>query len=325
MKQITFVRVVLIVNFLYPFFVRYFRFPDISRLYINMAIYVFWFLATIVKHPAGARRPTRHSAQVVFLLVLAVLSAAINRSDWFVTAKVLVEEHLPYMLLFLLIVSISLKQKEEEQLFDLCYALILLQVPVALGQFVLGGYTNLDSCSGTLSRTDLGGTNLTVVLSAFLTARYVLRMVLDGVRVRHMLLAVSTALPMIVGGARYGFLVIPIAIVASVLTPFFLRWRIGAKRVLTLIFVALVLVAALLVSLVYVIPRSPLLSGFLDLDVFFNPERRMEYDSSMAGGAGRIVAFDRLYNQKMPRQTINITLRSRERSDWRIETRRSKQ
>lgn len=297
LKHATFIRAVLVVDFLYPFFVRYFSFPDISRLFINMAICVFWFLATVVKHPAGARRPSKYSVQVIFLLVLAVLSAAINRSNWFVTAKGLVEEHLPYMLLFLLIVSTSLKQKEEEQLFDLCYALILLQVPVAIGQFLLGGYTSLDSNSGTLSRADLGGTSLTVVLSAFLMARYVLSMVLDRVRVRYLVLAVSTVVPMIVGGARYGFLVIPITIVASVLTPFFLRWHAGAKRVLTLVLVALVLLAALLVAVVYVIPQSPLLSRFLDFDVILNPEIRLDYDSSKAGGTGRIVGLNRLYNQ----------------------------
>jgi hypothetical protein len=296
LKQVTFVRVVLIVNFLHPFFVRYLRFPDISRLYTNIAIIVFWFLATVVKHPAGARRASKDSAQVVFLLVVVLLSAAINRSNWFVTAKVLVEEHLPYMLLFMLIVSTSLEQKEGEQLFNLCYVLILLQVPVALAQFFLGGYTNLDSNSGTLSRADLGGTNLTVVLSAFLTGRYVLRMILDRVRARYLALAVCTVVPMVVGGARYGFVVIPIAIVASVLTPFYLRWSVGAKRVLTLVLVALVLLATLLVAVVYVIPRSPLLSQFLDLDVLLNPERRLEYDSSGAGGTGRIAGYARLYN-----------------------------
>ena len=169
-----------------------------------------------------------------------------------------------------------------------------------LGSFFWAG-TRLWIATRALSRADLGGTNLTVVLSAFLTARYVLRIILDRVRVRYLMLAVSTAVPMVVGGARYGFLVIPIAIVASSLTPFFLRWRVSAKRVLTLVFVALVLFATLLVAVVYVIPRSPLLNEFLDLDLFFKPERILEYDSSSAGGTGRIVGFDRLYNQMSDR------------------------
>lgn len=296
MKHATFIRITLIVMFLCPFFVRYFNFPEISNLYANMAIFVFWFLATVVRHPAGARRSTIHSTYVVFFLVLTVLSAAINRSNWLVTAKVLVEEYLPYMLMFLLIVSTSFEQKEEEQLFNLCYALILLQIPVSLGQYLLGGYATLDSNSGTLSSADLGGTNLTTVLSAFLTARYILKMVLDRVRTRYLVLAVATCVPMIVGGARYGFIVIPLAAVASILTPYFLRWRAGSKRFLRLVLVTLALLAALLVAVTYVIPRSPLLSQFLNLDVLLSPETMLGYDSSGARGAGRMVGYIVLYN-----------------------------
>ncbi len=296
MKHVTFIRITLIVMFLNPFLVRYFKFPEISNLYTNMAIFVFWFLASVVRHPAGAERSTLHSTYVLFFLVVVVLSAAINRSNWLVTAKVIVEEYLPYMLIFLLIVSTRFEQKEEEQLINLCYALILLQVPVALGQYLLGGYTTLDSNSGTLSSADLGGTNLTTVLAAFLTARYILKMVLDRVRARYLMLVIGTCIPMVVGGARYGFVVIPLAVVASILTPYFLRWRAGSKRLLKLVFVAFALLITLLVAVTYVIPRSPMLSQFLSFDVFLNPESMLVYDSSGARGAGRMVGYLALYN-----------------------------
>lgn len=282
------VQALLVYRFLYPFGIRYMGLPEIDALYVSALVPVI-LLASLStnrrREIAEGKDP--YAGPIFAIMLLIILSAVINGSHPYVVFKASITYYLGPLFLYLLISSAGLTNDELSSIVRLCYGLIVLQIPVSLAQYLFGNYTTLDSHSGTLSSFHLGGTGIAGLLMAFLVARESASILLRGMTKRRAGLILLAFIPVIVGGVRFGVVLLPSMLPAVVGAAMFLKAPLDSRNLASIIGMLLLYGVAAAALILVVIPSSPAMAHYLGLDVIFDPEVRQAYDA----GAGRLTYY----------------------------------
>lgn len=284
MKIATLVYCFLLFRFLYPFCVRYFHAPLGPWVVGNLALVMLWCLVALTTIPQGSALLRGYRRDFGVLLLLVGVSALLNSSTAALVAKSLIEIYLPGMLLFQVLTRVNTTESERSRMVGLCYLLIVVQIPVSLGQYFLGGYPSPDSNSGTVS-TSFGGSGVVAVLEAFLIAMCITLAFDTGRRYRYLLAAACGVIPIVLGGARFGLVLVPV-VALTTLVMIGISSRRGKNKGLAGF--ALTVIAVFVASvylLQIVLAKSPTLSHYLSLGGILDPSWRTPYESQ--GSSGR--------------------------------------
>jgi hypothetical protein len=213
------------------------------------------------------------------LIVSIALGGFLNSTNWFIITKSIIEYYFPYLFLFLSISRIELSEKEQGRLIKLCYFLIFLQIPVVLMQSFGGDYSGADMISGTIADSDeSGGTGINAVLGAFLFSVCMSGIAIKGLTRGYLVLGLLAFVPLFVGGARFGFILMGSVPFVLILSMIWVGYRDAIKasaRLLVLIFIFAVVVYS---AFAYLLPKY-MFAEYLNLDVFIDREALLEGDS----------------------------------------------
>lgn len=294
-------------RFLYSFFIRYMHAPYLSLLPVNIGLMVVCGAVMLVLLRDSVPVPLGYRSDFAAFAILIVASSALNASHWLVVGKSVIEIYGAGIALFLIITSGTIPEKEQRRIVSFCYVLIMLQIPVSLGQYMVGRYPNLDSNSGTISYFELGGTGINAVLASFLMARYIAKSFADGLRLRYLVIAICSIIPVIVGGARFGLVLAPVSVLCVIAAVHFRPWVKGSRRFLGATAVVLIVAAFVMVAIGAIVARSETLSSFLDLNVILDPGERSAYESYRR--AGRLSYYGMVFqslSQTWPRVLFGL-------------------
>ena len=298
MSIVNVIYIIIVLNFIYPFFIRYFGLPYIKELYVNSILFGVFFYSLLIGSFLGQSRVQSNQVvskyKILFfaLFILVIFSSLFNNNNWFVLIKAVIEFYFPYLMLFLIITRIKLSNKEEEKLIKLCYLLIIFQIPVVLMQYYFGGYSTADSMSGTISYKELGGTGVNGVLGAFLFSICISRIAITKVSPGPMLLGLLAFVPSIFGGSRFGIILM---IVVAIVLVFSLIWvgdTKGVKGVIRSVVSIFIFTVVMYGVFVYFVPKHRF-AEFINFDFIMNQQEILEYDSDE--GSQRILGLIILY------------------------------
>ena len=236
-------------KFLYPFFMRYCGFPVIPPLamqFVILALTVVIFLKAFIekKDFNSSYNILRFQKYLIILfLVIAIVSSLVNNNNFFLMIKTFLEFSLINLILFIAILETDLSEKSQEKIIKIIYILIFIQIPVAIFQYVFLKYQSADYNSGTISSTNKNdGTGIIAILMAFLLSFIISHILAKGFTIKKLILSVLTFIPCIVGGSRFGLILLPFAILLTVLSYFVIGKTIDIKK----FFRALILTSILL-------------------------------------------------------------------------------
>ena len=295
MGVVTVIYILIVFKFIYPFFVRYFGFPDIKTLYDNsiiIGLFLLSWLNNLGLEKSSVRKSivvSKYKYMFFVLLVLVVLSSFLNDNQIFVLIKSIIDYYFPFLFLFLIITQAQLSKEQLKILIKLCYFLIALQIPVVLMQYFIGGYSSADSLDGTISSVELGGgTGVNGVLGAFLFSLCMSRILTTKVTPGYLLLGLMSFIPSIIGGSKFGLLLIPVMVVVLTFLPIWIVDGLDVKRITrTTVFIFLITIIIFGVF-TYLVPKHKF-ADFINLDVFSDRNALMKYDSDPA--SQRIVGY----------------------------------
>lgn len=302
MKIINIIYGLILYEFLYPAGRRYFGFPELPSFTIEIIYFILfiYFYAFVKEKNKGAVHVVRRFKVVLIVYVtLVFFSTLVNDGRIYLTLKALVETFLHYIFLFLILAELPTTEKEQLRLIHLIYFLILLQIPVVIMQSIITPSHTSDSYNGTISAEDVGGTGVNAVISAFILAVLISRMMFYGFSLKYMVLSVATFVPTIVGGAKFGIILIPLAIASSVFSIMFLSGRMKVKQMIYFIIISVVIMVSVVQIFQKVVPSMQNAEYAGSLDFFFNEKEIETYES---GKQGRFSAYYLLFERLNPMQ-----------------------
>ena len=273
------------VEFLYPFTIRYYGFPQLPALSIQ-ALILLLFTIIYLNSIISNKRLNIFSLglknyKYLFLIfgLNIMLSAFLNSNNILLVIKSIVSYSLIYIVLFLTILEMDLNEKGQENLIKFIFLLILIQIPVTLYQFLFMGYTTADYNSGTVASANAGGTGIIGILMMFFQAYIVASIMIKGFNIKRLLLILLTFIPIIVGGVRIGLILSPITIIITIGGYYLLSKNIDSKKYLRSIVTVGVLIGTMALVILVVIPNTKY-AKFLDLETVTNANKFEEYNSS---------------------------------------------
>lgn len=286
-------------KFLYPFFVRYFHLPELPPLILEIsfvALYVAISSYTIITGKKSPSNKYLNLYKIFFfiLLILMVASSILNNNNWFLVGKSFLIFFFPFILISLVIIKADFTEKEQMNLLKFVFFLIILQIPVTLFQYFVFHPVTADSNNGTISFGVLGGTGIIAVLESFLLSYAVANLLYKGFKLKYLLLAFLTFIPPVVGGARFGFIVSPIALIITFITFLYLYRKVSFKVIAKMSVVGILFVTLIAVTIIFIIPQTKY-ARFLDFDVILNTHKAEQYDKS-DHGESRLFAYPKLLN-----------------------------
>ncbi len=298
------------IKFLYPFFYRYLGLPELPSLSFQISIFALFiiiYLKTFVVNKGFAISGSKlKSYKFVFLsfIVLIFFSALINSNNLLLVVKSILEYSIIYLLLFLALLEMNMKEKEQENILKFIYTLIFIQVPVVICQYLFFAYSTADSNSGTIGSGKLGGTGIVAILMTFLMAFVVAQIMMKGFTVKRLLLALSTFIPPLAGGARIGLILLPLTILLTVLSYFILNKNITPKKFFRGVAITSAFLIVMLVTVFVIIPNSKY-ARFLDLTTMSSMSNIKNYDKEDVR-YNRMLIYTILYNQIYKNQFNNV-------------------
>lgn len=294
MKISHFITGILLYYFLYPFCVRYLSFPTVDSFYVSSLVFLVYVVQLGTKRagPSGSSQ-SAYIRIFIVLLILVGLSAILNESNPYVVLKATLAYYFEALLVYLIITRSELSEDASSWIVRLCFLLIALQIPVALLQFLFGNYGNADSNSGTISSFNLGGTGINAVLMSYLAARAAAKMLVSGENVRGIATILLASIPIVVGGAKFGLFLLPVVLLSTIVSASYLGLRFGISQFKSVAATLFSVSAVAAIVFFVVIPASPLLSRFLEFDVFVDQDARATYDRE----AGRTIYYEVIWNE----------------------------
>lgn len=287
-------------KFVYPFFVRYFYFPKLPSLMLEIIFAIlfivlisYWIITN--KKDYSPKYLAIYKSFFIILLLLFLASAVINNNNWFLVFKSSLSFFFPFILVTLVIIKTNFTEKEQMNLLKFIFFLIILQIPVSLFQYIVFHPLTADSNNGTLSYGALGGTGIIAVLESFLLAYCIASLLYKGFKVKYAVLAALTFVPPVVGGARFGFIASPIALIVTLLTFLYLYKKVAPSVKVKMSAIGILFISVLAITIVFIIPHTRY-TRFLNFDVILNMKKAEHYDNSDKG-AGRFVAYPKLLDE----------------------------
>jgi len=295
MRVINVIYILIVFNFIYPFFVRYIGLPYIKGLYVNSIIFALFVYSLLMGPFLGQSRVqsnkvvSKYKIMFFALLSLLLFSSLFNYNHWFVLIKSIVEIYFPYIVLFLIITRIKLSKNEEVILIKLCYILIILQIPVVLIQYFIGGYSTADSMSGTVSFEELGGTGINGVLGAFLFSVCMSRIAITKINPGFLLLGLSAFVPSIFGGSRFGIILMGVVVIVLIISLIWVGDAQGVRGIARSFGLIVIMTIILYGVFVYLVPKNRF-AEYLDFNLLTSRQEVLEYDSDQ--GSQRILGYE---------------------------------
>jgi len=221
---------------------------------------------------------------VIFFLIL--ISSFINHNSVVLVVKSILGYYFPYIILFLLIVEADFSEKEQLNLLKFLLAIILFQIPFTAYQYIFLHYASADSNNGTVSYGIEGGTGIIAVLESFLISFAIAQILFKKINFKYITLAILTFIPPIVGGARFGFISLPLAIIITVASFSFLYKKVPIKKYINLLGIVSLFFILMIFIIVVVIPQTKY-ADYLNLNILTNQSEALQYDK----GAGKYSRF----------------------------------
>lgn len=287
----------------YPAFVRYFGLPVLPTLISELLILLSLLITVLLllvsdKKLLTTKKLNVHYYAIGLLLLLIIVSAINNNDNMFLILKSLLGFYMPALLLYFLIMEINLSEKEQVNILKYLFGIILIQIPITLYQAIVINPSNLDSNSGTMSYAELGGTGILSILEAFLVSIFLIAFLYKKFNYKYLLLAVMVLIPAVVGGSRFGLIIIPFVVLISVISFVFYNKETVKKKILQFTLSATIIITIFIAILVLIVPNTKY-AHFLNLDIFTSMSSITEYDES-AGEYSRMrgyhILFDNYFN-----------------------------
>ncbi len=290
----------IISKFVYPFLVRYFHFPALPSLMLEIAFIIFFMIINAYsiitnKRDYSPKYLAIYKLFFTILLLLFLASAVINNNNWFLVFKSSLAFFFPFILVTLVIIKSDFTEKEQLNLLKFVFFLIVLQIPVTLFQYIVFHPLTADSNNGTLSYGPLGGTGIIAVLESFLLAYCIANLLYKGFNLKYVVIAGLTFIPPVVGGARFGFIASPVALILTLLTFLYLYKKVAPSVIIKMTVIGILFLSVLAITIIFIIPHTRY-TRFLNFDVILNSKKAEQYDDSDKG-AGRFVAYPILFDQ----------------------------
>lgn len=287
-------------KFLYPFFVRYFHLPELPPLMMELLLALVLLIISSYTIITGQRDHTNkfliiYKLLFTVFLVLLLVSAVLNNNNWFLVGKSFLTFFFPFIIITLVIIKTDFSEKEQMNLLRFLFFLIILQIPVTLFQYVVFHPVTADSNNGTIAFGALGGTGVIAVLESFLLSYSVANLLYKGFNIKYLILALLTFIPPVVGGARFGFIVSPVAMIVTFFTFLILYKKVAFKVIVNMAAVGFLFITTLAVVIIFIIPQTKY-ARFLDFDVILNAHKAEQYDRS-DGEESRFDAYPKLLDQ----------------------------
>lgn len=294
MRIVNVIYFLIVFKFTYPFCIRYFGFPEIKSMYVNSIIiglfFLSWLRYPVQEHSKSNSFKVLSKYKIMFfcLFSLILLSSFYNYNHLIIIVKSIIENYFPYILLFLIITRIKLSNKEEIRLIKLCYFLIILQIPIVLLQYFVGGYSNPDSMSGTISSGLLGGTGINGVLGAFLFSVCASRIMITKVTPGYLMLGLLAFVPSIFGGSKFGVLLMAVVVVVLLFSLGWIRDDLTLKKIVRYGVILFVFAVFVFSVFVFLVPKQRF-AEFLNFKLLTDPNAILAYDADM--GSRRILGY----------------------------------
>ncbi len=287
-------------KFLYPFCVRYFHLPELPPLSLELLFTALYMVINSYSIISGRRNYSNKYLTIYkiffsILLLLFLTSSILNNNNWLLTFKAFLTFFFPFIIITLVITKADFTQKEQMNLLRFLLFLIVLQIPVTVFQYFVFHTATADSNNGTISYGALGGTGIIAVLESFVLSYAVANILYKGFKLKYLILAVSTFIPPVVGGARFGFIISPICLIVTFLTFVYLYKKVAFKLIANMAIIGILFVTVISVTIIFIIPQTKY-ARYLNFDLLFNRNEIAHYDKT-AGKGSRFDAYPELFNQ----------------------------
>ena len=290
------------IDFLYPFFFRYFGIPSQPPSMVQLGIlgiFIITFFRVILENKNFINsdiKLRRYKYFILIYLFIAIIGSILNYNNMILVAKVFLDFSFINLILFLTIMELDLTEKNQKNIIKFIYGLIFLQIPVTTLQYVLFHYPSADYNSGTISFAGKNdGTSIVAILITFFLAFIISKILIQGFTVKRLLLTISTFIPPIVGGCRLGIVLLPITIFLTVLSYFIFYSRFEIVRFLRITLLSGIIISLSLIAIIVIAPQTKFGKEYLNLDVISSPSKIAKYESGDAK-FGRVAGYNELFN-----------------------------
>ncbi|RMD92468.1 MAG: hypothetical protein D6813_05850, partial [Calditrichaeota bacterium] len=146
----------------------------------------------------------------LILACLALIGSLVNEMNPIVSVLGF-RNFFKYIVMFYVLVNINLEEKFLKNMLRLLIFIALVQIPVTIVEWRI--YGTGDNVVGTL------GSHTTGIMAIFLafTASFMIGFYMHTGKIMHLLTIILLFIPIILGSGRFGFLLIPAAVIFSVL------------------------------------------------------------------------------------------------------------
>jgi hypothetical protein len=289
-------------DFLYPFFFRYFGIPPQPPSMIQLGIlgmFIITFFRAILENKNFINSDVKLKRYKYFILIylfIAIISSILNYNNMILMAKVFLDFSFINLILFLTIMELDLNEKNQKNIIKFIYVLIFLQIPVSALQYILFHYPSADYNSGTISFAGKNdGTSIVAILITFFLSFIISSMLIKGFTIKRLLLTISTFIPPIVGGCRLGIVLLPITILLTVLSYFMFYGRLELVRFIRITLLSGIIISLALITIIFIAPQTRFGKEYLNLDVISSPSKIAKYESGDAR-FGRVAGYNELFN-----------------------------
>jgi hypothetical protein len=290
------------IDFLYPFFFRYFGLPQLPPSTVELGIigiFIITFIRIILENRNFINSDVklkRYKYFIIAFLLIAIISSVLNYNNLFLVAKVFIDFSFINIILFLTILELDLNEKKQKNLIIYLYVLIFIQIPVSTFQYLLFHYPSADYNSGTISYIGKNdGTSIVAILMTFLLSFIISKILIQGFTIKRLLLVILTFIPPIVGGCRYGIVLLPLTIFLTVLSYFIFYSRFEILRFFRITLVSGIIISLALIAIIIIAPQTRFGKTYLNLDVISSPSKISQYESGDRR-YGRVAGYNELFN-----------------------------
>ncbi len=270
-------------EFLYPFSIRYLGLPELPTLTIQAIILLVFTVIYLSSFISNKKLNISNASLLKYLylfigfLLIIVISAFLNSNNFLLVIKSVVSYSVIYLFLFLAVLELDMDEKKQTYLIKFIYALILLQIPVSLYQYLFLHYSTADSNSGTIGSANLGGTGIVGILIMFLQAFIVASILVKGFHVKRIILFLLSYIPIVAGGVRIGLFLSPLIVIVTIGSFYLFNPKIEQKKYFRGIALTFAFISVIIILIIFIIPNTKF-SKYLDLTTVTNTNNFNEYN-----------------------------------------------
>lgn len=300
------------IDFLYPFFFRYFGLPQLPPSMIELGIlgiFIITFIKNILENKTFINsdiKLRRYKYFILTFLFIAIISSVLNYNNMLLVAKVFIDFSFINLVLFLTILEFDLSEKNQKNLIIFLYILIFIQIPVSTIQYIFFHYPSADYNSGTISYIGKNdGTSIVAILMTFFLSFIISKILIQGFTIKRLILTILTFIPPIVGGCRLGIVLLPVTIFLTVLSYFIFYSRFEILRFFRITLVSGIIISLALIAIIVIAPQTRFGKEYLNLDVISSPSKIAKYESGDSR-YGRIAGYNELFDNVFKSNTTML-------------------